>query len=251
MLDARFVDISQRNNQSNLDSNIWTHIAQHSCYIDWRGVPLQKDPLQIVMTQQLIQELNPKTIIEFGSFKGGSALWLADMQQMANGKARVISIDLNMEHIVPHALLDDRIHFIQGDCNHIKQALPISLLVSLPHPVLVIEDAHVNTLGILDYLDRELLMPGDYFIIEDTNIDYNNACYFVWKNTLSEEACQNKLKALNQKLPDLTQWLNDNSPHYLIDTKYVDPFGIINGSKNWNSVIKCMSSRRSKTLMIP
>ncbi|MCZ6884296.1 MAG: cephalosporin hydroxylase family protein [Rickettsia endosymbiont of Ixodes ricinus] len=45
------------------------------------------------MTQGLIQELKPKTIIEFGSFKGASALWLADIQSLSVKDGKVISID--------------------------------------------------------------------------------------------------------------------------------------------------------------
>ncbi|MCZ6886659.1 MAG: CmcI family methyltransferase [Rickettsia endosymbiont of Ixodes persulcatus] len=43
---------------------------------------ITKNPFQIVTIQGLIQELKPKTIIEFGSFKGASALWLADIYKV-------------------------------------------------------------------------------------------------------------------------------------------------------------------------
>lgn len=59
----------------------------------------KKSPFQIVTTQGLIQELKPKTIIEFGSFKGASALWLADIQSLSVKDGKVISIDIDFENI--------------------------------------------------------------------------------------------------------------------------------------------------------
>ncbi|GAA5253002.1 hypothetical protein [Candidatus Rickettsia kedanie] len=49
-----------------------------------------------------------------------------------------------------------------------------------------------------------------------------------------------KLENLNNKIVRLTSWLKEKNL-YLVDIQYVDPFGIINASKNWNSVIKKIS----------
>ena len=89
----RFVPITNRSNKSDLPLSFWNPIANNSCYVNWRDIPIQKDSFQIVATQQLIQELQPKTIIEFGSFKGGSALWLADIQELTIKNAKIISLD--------------------------------------------------------------------------------------------------------------------------------------------------------------
>ena len=45
----------------------------------WRGVPILKDPLTLTASQHLLWELKPQTVIEFGAYKGGSALWTADI----------------------------------------------------------------------------------------------------------------------------------------------------------------------------
>ena len=93
-------------------------------------------------------------------------------------------------------------------------------------------------MGILDYFHDNLLKLGDYFIVEDTNIDYNNACYKVWIEEFDHSYCNNKLENLNNKIVNLKSWLQSKDNAYLVDTKYVDPFGIVNATKNWNSVIK-------------
>ena len=40
----------------------------------WKGLTLMKDPMTLTIYLQLIQELKPKSILEFGTFVGGSAL---------------------------------------------------------------------------------------------------------------------------------------------------------------------------------
>ncbi|WP_187145918.1 hypothetical protein [Rickettsia massiliae] len=55
----------------------------------------------------------------------------------------------------------------------------------------------------------------------------NNACYDVWRKILDEKTCTAKLENLNNKIVRLTSWLKENNDLYLVDTQYVDPFGII------------------------
>ena len=46
---------------------------------------------------KLIWDLKPATLIEVGTLKGGSALWLADMLSAAGLAARVVSVDQNLQ----------------------------------------------------------------------------------------------------------------------------------------------------------
>jgi cephalosporin hydroxylase len=233
----RFVSIEQRPIASDLPSSFWKPIAHNSAAMSWKSIPMQKGPFQIVVTQQLVQELNPKTIIEFGSFKGGSALWVADIQQLSGRGSHVFSVDIDLSHLHPTVKKDPRITFIQGDSHHVEEVFPLEKLSALPRPMLLIEDAHINTIGILEHFDKTL-KNGDYIIVEDTNIHYNNECYNAWRKQLSEKDCLAKLANLNNKLPALNAWLAGKPHRYAVDTNYTDPFGILNGTKNWNSVLK-------------
>lgn len=234
----RFVPIQERTFASDLPESFWDPIAKQSCYVSWRDIPIQKSPFQIIATQQLIQELKPKIIIEFGSFRGGSALWLADIQSLSVPGGKVISFDIDLSSLDPSVKNDSRIEFIQGDSNCIEDLFPLSRFANIPHPLLLIEDAHINTIGILDYFHDHAFKVGDYFIVEDTNFHYNQSCYEVWKKSLDENTCAEKLSNLNNKLINLNKWLLEKNEMYLVDTFYVDPFGIKNASKNWNSIIK-------------
>ena len=44
----------------------------------WRGVNLMKDALDMVIYQQLMWDVRPKTIFETGTYTGACALWMAD-----------------------------------------------------------------------------------------------------------------------------------------------------------------------------
>ena len=41
------------------------------------------------------------------------------------------------------------------------------ILQSMPHPWIVIEDAHINLINVLEHFHKYMI-PGDYFIIDDT-----------------------------------------------------------------------------------
>jgi len=52
--------------------------------------------------------------------------------------------------------------------NWIEKTFPESFVKDLPHPWLVIEDAHENIDGVLEHL-LQYMQTGDYFIVEDTS----------------------------------------------------------------------------------
>ncbi|ABV73139.1 dihydrolipoamide acetyltransferase [Rickettsia canadensis str. McKiel] len=66
-------------------------------------------------TQGLIQALKPKTIIKFGSFKGGSAILVGDIQSLSVKDGKIISIDIDFDNIDQTVKEDNRIEFLQGD----------------------------------------------------------------------------------------------------------------------------------------
>ena len=82
----------------------------------------------------------------------------------------------------------------------------------------MVEDAHVNLKGILEYFDR-FTQPGDYICVEDTN------------PIVPAVAGQGLIKELGytaygpQKLNDLKSFLIGRSQRYLVDQRYTDFFG--------------------------
>lgn len=227
----RFVKISQREERSDLPSSVWQTLLDNTYLQTWKGIILNKGCTEIATYPMILHELQPKTIIELGALNGGSALWLADNLEIFGIQAEIYSVDIDLGLLDEKAKSKPNIHFIQGDCNQIESALPPTLLASLPHPWLLIDDVHINTIGICEYFHQNGLQPGDYFIVEDTNPSLWN----FWDARPWEE--KQEMKEGVEKLHNMKKWLNSREDEYLVDTHYQDLFGY-NGSKNWNSILK-------------
>jgi cephalosporin hydroxylase len=131
--------------------------------LQWKGRPLFKSVYDFSIYPMLLWALKPGTIIELGSGAGTSALWFADLARTFSLDTHVYSVDMKP----PEGGGDDRVTFIAGDCQAIQTVFDDRLLRTARHPWLVVEDAHVNVLGVLDYFDS-LLSSGDYVVVEDS-----------------------------------------------------------------------------------
>lgn len=157
----------------------------------WRGKPLMKNVFDFAMYPRLIAELRPRTIFEIGSGVGASAAWFADHLAFAGVEGRVHSVDRSKP-----SMECPQVTFYQGDCHTPDRLFDPDLLVSEPHPWLVVEDAHQNVGGILEQFHKHL-SPGDYLVIEDSDI----------------------------KRPALRDFLAAHPGDYLVDTRFTDNFG--------------------------
>ncbi len=131
----------------------------------YRGVPCLKDPFDIGLYLQLFSRLRPRSVIEIGTKFGGSALFFADMLTIHGANGRVISVDIESKA----EFSDPRITFITGDALDLGRSLPVSLLLSLQRPFLVVEDSsHLveTSTAVLEFFDK-WLDPGDYIVVED------------------------------------------------------------------------------------
>jgi cephalosporin hydroxylase len=130
--------------------------------LSWKGHALFKTVFDLAIYPMLLSELKPATIIELGSGTGASAIWFADLVRGHELNCRIYSLDLHRPGVE-----DPNVAFIEGDGNHIQKAFPPVLVDGLPHPWLVIEDMHVNTLAVLRYFSGRS-RTGDYIIVEDS-----------------------------------------------------------------------------------
>jgi cephalosporin hydroxylase len=131
--------------------------------LHWNGAVLMKDPFDLAIYQMLMQELRPRTVIEIGAYQGGTAVWFADLIELLEIDGHVCSFDINTEQITAR---HPRVTFHRADSND-PSSFDEALLRGLPHPWLVIEDAHVNIREVLRHFDRHLV-AGDYLAVEDT-----------------------------------------------------------------------------------
>jgi cephalosporin hydroxylase len=150
---------------SDIGYELLMKIQQGTMAYRYRGVPLQKNPFDLALYSLLLDQTRPRTLIEIGSYKGGSAIWFADQASLLGLDLRVLSIDLE----VPATGANPSVSFLPGDARELGSVLPPSLMNALQRPLMVVEDSsHLagTTTAVLEFFDP-WLRPGEYIVIED------------------------------------------------------------------------------------
>lgn len=131
-------------------------------HITYRGVPCIKCPFDYVTYQMILDEVKPDLIIEIGTNKGGSALYLADLME-ANGKGIIHSIDVS-DQAYDLVKKHPRVKLFTGGWE--KYDLDFAKEFKV---ILVIEDSsheYENTLLAIHKF-APLVSRGSYLIVED------------------------------------------------------------------------------------
>ena len=225
----RFAKIDAREDRCELPRSSWIPLLTNTHLQTWKGIILPKGITEIGIYPMLMYELRPRTIIELGAFNGGAAIWFADHLGIFDIPGTVYSVDINLDFLDEKARADKRVHFLEGDCNSLADVLPQDLLSTFSHPWLVVEDVHVDVVGIVDYFHCNGLQSGDYLIVEDTSPDLWECWNPQWQQDGEEDGMR--------KMENLRGWLMDHREDYVVDTYYQDMYGY-NVSKNWNSILK-------------
>ena len=139
--------------------------------IRWQGVPIQKNPLDLWIYQEIMFEVKPKLIIETGTLYGGSALWLAQMMHLLHTDGwgwEVLSIDIHPQIGGPAY---PRINFIRGSSTSMEVYNTVVHYVETLEPVMVILDSDHRANHVLRELEMysKFVTPGSYLIVEDTD----------------------------------------------------------------------------------
>jgi cephalosporin hydroxylase len=173
----------------------------------YKGIPTLKNPFDWALYPMLLWEARPQTIIEIGSNRGGSALWLADTMRAFGLPAEIHSIDL--EPVTD--LVAPGITFHSGDARQLDDALSPEFMRQLPRPLLVIEDSDHQkdtSLAVLAFF-HQWLQPGEHIIIEDG---------IVTELGIAEGFGGGPQAAL-------AAFLDQHPDEYEVDAKYCDFFG--------------------------
>lgn len=135
----------------------------------YRGVTTWKCPLDLWVYQEMIHELRPDLIVETGTAFGGSALFLADLCETL-GHGHVVTIDIRDRATeVEHPRLTKLIG------SSADPAMRDQATAAVPNagPVLIILDSDHSFAHVRAELDLwyDLVTPGSYLVVEDTNIN--------------------------------------------------------------------------------
>ena len=206
----RFVDYTTRSNENCFFSNkartdemgVVLSQGTHGLFT-WKNHTIFKSVYDLAIYSMLIEELKPDVIIEIGSGKGGSAVWLADMINVLGLDSKIYSYDINKPNFTY-----PRVSFIKFDLYNLNDKINFPESDNWNGSKLIIEDAHVNIPVVLNKIDS-LVLKGDYLIVEDSD----------------------------DKQKDLISFLNTTANKYLADQHYLDLFGR-NGTSAINSIFK-------------
>jgi len=145
-------------------------IQEGTSRYEHEGVTCVKDPFDLALYTMLISRLRPLTIVEIGSFHGGSAKWFATQLRGMQIPGHVYSLDLEKVE----GVTDSAVDFLQGDVHHLEQSPLPTLLSDRRGPLLVVEDGPHTYNGSLAALRffHPYLTPGDYIVVEDGNVGH-------------------------------------------------------------------------------
>jgi cephalosporin hydroxylase len=138
------------------------------------GITTMKSVSDMWNYQEIISEMRPSLIVEFGSFAGGSAIYFNVIGRAVNSELKVLSVDID------HSLLDPRIkdypeiEFLESSSTDASVTQRIAeLRTQNPGPAFFILDSNHTKEHVLSEMIslRDVLQPDDYVIVEDSNIN--------------------------------------------------------------------------------
>ena len=133
------------------------------------GVPLLKQPTDLWTYQELVSEVRPDLVVETGTYRGGTALYLACVCELL-GNGRVISVDIERRGEPPE---HPRAEFLIGSSVAEEVRAEIDRAAADAERVLVILDSDHRREHVLAELRAyaDLVTVGSYVVVEDTNIN--------------------------------------------------------------------------------
>lgn len=135
----------------------------------WLGVPTSKCPLDMWLYQEMLFELRPDVIIETGTAKGGSALFLACICDLI-GHGKIITIDVQPPAAPP---AHTRIQYLHGSSVAPDIVAAVRAQVGPTDRVMVILDSDHSREHVLQELHTyaPFVTKESYLVVEDTNVN--------------------------------------------------------------------------------
>jgi len=134
----------------------------------WLGAPTQKCPFDLWVYQEILYEQRPDVIIESGTCRGGSALFLASICDLL-GQGRVITVDIEDKKVpVRH----HRVTYLHGSSTSDDVVERVAGSLGTSERVMVILDSDHSREHVLRELRiySRYVTPGCYLVVEDTNL---------------------------------------------------------------------------------
>ncbi len=136
--------------------------------IYWMGCEMQKCPLDLFMYQEIVYECKPDLVIECGTWKGGSALYMAHLMDILQ-HGMVLTIDIAPWPGFPR---HPRIVYYTGSSVAEATLADVRKFAEGFRRIMVILDSDHTKEHVLQELEEyaPLVTVGQYLIVEDCNI---------------------------------------------------------------------------------
>ena len=147
------------------DLGVWKR--QH-----YRGIRTLKVPSDLWNYQEIFTERRVEWVIETGSAHGGSALFFADLLELAKAPGKVITIDVS--HSALQIRQHPRIEFMLASSGTAETATRVSQMLPPQRGALfMILDSDHSKAHVLRELEvlTPLLRRGDYLVVEDSCVN--------------------------------------------------------------------------------
>jgi cephalosporin hydroxylase len=175
-------ELSQKERDVNIGFTVDPHASQapriiedfeklfYNCQFTtmWMGYSLMKNPLDLWIYQEILYECRPDLIIECGTAKGGSALYLAHLCDIMQ-HGQIVTVDIQKWVGCP---FHQRITYYTGSSTDEKTVREVKGYANGFRKIMVILDSDHAKKHVLNELEAysPIVTPGQYLIVEDTNV---------------------------------------------------------------------------------
>ena len=138
------------------------------------GVPALKSVSDMWNYQEILADLKPSLIVEFGTWSGGSALYFATIMNSVSDDYHILSVDVDHAKVPESVYRNPHIELLQSATTDPAVAKRIRVLRDAhPGPMFCILDSDHHKEHVLSELMelRSITVPGDYVVVEDSNIN--------------------------------------------------------------------------------
>ena len=143
-------------------SDAWTNAT-------WLGAQALKNPLDLWVYQEILHETRPALVVETGTYRGGSALFLASMCDLL-GVGEIVSVDI--EPLREDYPAHPRITYLGGRSSTDPEVVAEIRARAEGRPTLVVLDSDHSQAHVEAELSAyaPIVPVGCYVIVEDSNI---------------------------------------------------------------------------------
>lgn len=147
------------------------YYSRETTYFDtwWLGTRVLKCPLDLWIYQEILHRVKPAVIVETGTSEGGSAAYLASLCDLLD-HGRIVTVDVTRVGEPPE---HPRVTYLIGSSTDAETFGAVEHEIGDEGPVLVLLDSDHSCAHVRDELSlyADLVTPGSYLIVEDTNVN--------------------------------------------------------------------------------